>query len=118
MRCPQCKKRLKCLDTRWQDAEQLTIRRWRCVCGVQGKTKEVWLSTPIKAQPKKAKPKKQTMNQQVDHLMKAFYGGRVPKKEKQVVVKHTPTKSMFEDADEDYGENLGDLGLDLPRNFD
>jgi hypothetical protein len=50
--------------------------------------------------------------------MKALHGGRVPKKEKQVAVKHTPTKSMFEDTDEDYGENIGDLGLDIPRNFD
>jgi hypothetical protein len=58
------------------------------------------------------------MNQQVDHLMKAFYGGRVSKKEKQVVVKHTPIKSMFEDSVEDYKEDIGDLGIDLPRNFD
>ena len=50
--------------------------------------------------------------------MKAFYGGRVSKKEKQVVVKHTPIKSMFEDSVEDYKEDIGDLGIDLPRNFD
>jgi hypothetical protein len=110
---------MKCLDTRWQETEKITIRRWKCECGVRGKTKEGWLSTPIKVQErKKAKPKKQTMNQQVDHLMKAFYGGRVSKKEKQVVVKHTPIKSMFEDSVEDYKEDIGDLGIDLPRNFD
>jgi hypothetical protein len=51
--------------------------------------------------------------------MSAFYG--VPKKtkpktEKQVVVKHIPTKSMFEDADEDkYYDDFSDLGLDIPR---
>lgn len=50
--------------------------------------------------------------------MKAFYGGRVSKKEKQVVVKRTPTKSMFEDTEENFGDDIKDLGLDIPRNFD
>ena len=118
MRCPQCKKRMKCLDTRWQETERTTLRRWKCECGVRGKTKEAWLSTPIKVQPRKAKPKKLTVNQATDHLMKAFYGGRVSKKEKQVVVKRTPTKSMFEDTEENFGDDIKDLGLDIPRNFD
>jgi hypothetical protein len=54
--------------------------------------------------------------------MSAFYG--VPKKvkpktEKQVVVKHTSTKSMFEDADEDNQySNYEDLGIDIPKGDD
>jgi hypothetical protein len=51
--------------------------------------------------------------------MSAFYGvskKTKPKTEKQVVVKHTSTKSMFEDADEDkYYDDFSDLGLDIPR---
>lgn len=51
--------------------------------------------------------------------MKAIHGGRIPKKEKEVVVKHTPTKSMFMDMDEGSSdEDFKDLGLDLPRGGD
>ena len=54
--------------------------------------------------------------------MSAFYGApkkAKPKTEKQVVVKHTPTKSMFEDADEDNQySNYKDLGIDIPKGDD
>lgn len=96
----------------------MTLRRWRCECGVRGKTSERWESTPVKKQDHKTKTKKLSANKAVDRLMEVLHGGRVPKKEKQVVVKHTPTRSMFEDTEEDYGDDIGDLGIDIPRNFD
>ena len=115
MKCPQCKTRMKCLDTRWNEATVQTRRRWSCKCGVRGATLERWESTPLRKAPKKAK--KINVERATDTLMSAFYG--VPKKaktEKQVVVKHTPIKSMFEDADEGkYYDDLSDLGLDIPK---
>lgn len=82
-------------------------------------TNEQWTNTPVvpKATPKPAK--KLTVDQAANRLMKALHGGRVPKKEKEVVVKHTPTKSMFMDMDEGSSdEDFKDLGLDLPRGGD
>ena len=117
MKCPQCKTRMKCLDTRWNAVTVQTRRRWSCKCGVRGATLEGWESAPLRKAPKKAK--KINVEKATDTLMSAFYG--VPKKakpktEKQVVVKHTSTKSMFEDADEDkYYDDFSDLGLDIPK---
>jgi transcriptional regulator NrdR family protein len=117
MKCPKCRKTMRCLDTRWKDSEQVKTRRWRCECGVRGMTTERWIDAP--AVPTPAKPKKITVNQAADRLMKAWHGGRVPKKEKDVVVKHTPTKSMFTDMDEgNPDEDFSDLGIDIPRGGD
>jgi hypothetical protein len=82
-------------------------------------TNEQWTNTPVvpKATPKPAK--KLTVDQAANRLMKALHGGRVPKKEKDVVVKHTPTKSMFTDMDEgNPDEDFSDLGIDIPRGGD
>jgi hypothetical protein len=113
---------MKCLDTRWQNDERMTIRRCLCACGVRGKTKEIWLSTPTldpkPVKQKKIDPKKLNADQAADLLMKGLYGTK-PKQKKEkdvVVVKHTPLKSMFTDMDEgSTGEDFSDLGIDLPR---
>lgn len=119
MKCPKCKQTMRCLDTRWREAEQIKVRRWRCECGVRGITNEQWVDAPSLPTPKPKTTKKVTVNQAADRLMKAIHGGRVPKKEKEVVVKHTPTKSMFMDMDEGSSdEDFKDLGLDLPRGGD
>lgn len=87
---------------------------------MKGATLEGWESAPLRKAPKKAK--KINVEKVTNTLMSAFYG--VPKKakpktEKQVVVKHTPTKSMFEDADEDNQySNYKDLGIDIPKGDD
>jgi len=124
MKCPSCKKRMRCLDTRWQNGEAMTIRRWACACGMRGKTKETWLSTPT-AEPK-PKPQKKpdlkrlSVDKAANRLMDAFYGKPTkPKKEKDVSVKHTPPKSLFTDMDEGGSdEDFSDLGLDIPRGGD
>ena len=120
MKCPQCKTRMKCLDTRWNAVTVQTRRRWSCKCGVRGATLEGWESAPLRKAPKKAK--KINVEKATDTLMSAFYGApkkAKPKTEKQVVVKHTPTKSMFEDADEDNQySNYEDLGIDIPKGDD
>ncbi len=115
MKCPQCKTRMKCLDTRWNASKVQTRRRWSCSCGVKGATLEGWESAPLRKAPKKVR--KINVEKATDTLMSAFYGApKKAKTEKQVVVKHTPIKSMFEDADEDkYYDDFSDLGLDIPK---
>ena len=111
---------MKCLDTRWNAVTVQTRRRWSCSCGVKGATLEGWESAPLRKAPKKAK--KINVEKATDTLMSAFYGApkkAKPKTEKQVVVKHTSTKSMFEDADEDNQySNYEDLGIDIPKGDD
>lgn len=82
---------------------------------MKGATLEGWESAPLRKAPKKAK--KINVEKATDTLMSAFYGApKKAKTEKQVVVKHTPIKSMFEDADEDkYYDDFSDLGLDIPK---
>lgn len=82
-------------------------------------TNEQWVVTPSTTTVTPKPIKKPTVDQAADRLMKALHGGRVSKKEKDVVIKHTPTKSMFTDMDEgDSTEDFKDLGLDLPRGSD
>ena len=87
---------------------------------MKGATLEGWESAPLRKAPKKAK--KINVEKATDTLMSAFYGApkkAKPKTEKQVVVKHTSTKSMFEDADEDNQySNYKDLGIDIPKGDD
>jgi len=50
----------------------------------------------------------------------AFYGRKEkPKKQKQVEVKHKPSKSMFEDTEDSrHYEDYSDLGIDIPKGDD
>lgn len=118
MKCPQCKEQMRCLDTRWQEAQGTKLRRWQCVCGVKGKTQETWVQLPSTPKPKP--PKKVSKLPKMDALTSAFYG-KTPttKKEKHVDVKHKPSRSLFEDTDEDSSrQDFSDLGLDIPRGDD
>jgi len=85
-------------------------------------TQEKWMDAPSIPAPqpkKKPDPKRLSIDQAANRLMKALHGGRVPKKEKDVAVKHTPTKSMFMDMDEGgTDEDFSDLGIDLPKGGD
>jgi len=86
---------------------------------VRGMTNEQWINTPSASHPQPKPTKKLTVDQATNRLMKAIHGGRVPKKEKDVAVKHTPTKSMFMDMDEgSTDEDFSDLGIDLPKGGD
>lgn len=101
---------MKCLDTRWQAADRVTLRRWQCACGVRGKTIEQWVDSPVVEKVKKPKlskllPKRQVVKQKI---------------QKQVVDRRRP--SQFDDIDEDYSpsrnEDFRDIGLDLPYGKD
>ena len=111
-----------CLDTRWNIDLVQTRRRWSCKCGVKGTTLERWESIPSIPKPVPKKVKEIDVEVATDNLMSAFYGTLKkpkPKKEKQVVVKHTPTKSAFEDSDEGkYYDDLSDLDLDIPKGYE
>lgn len=116
MRCPTCRRKMKCLDTRWYEADRCTTRRHACDCGVRGKTTERWDTLPTLA-GSKPKVKKLTVPRASDSLQSAM--SNMVKKHKQVVVKHKPPKSEFDSMDEDYGrEDYGDLGIDIPRGDD
>ncbi len=120
MKCPNCKRKMRCLDTRWQEATKTTVRRHACVCGVRGKTTERWdsLPAPEGKKPSQPKPKKLPVDSAANRLMNALYAPK--KKEKDVVVKHKPTKSMFDDTEEDYTRDnyYDDIGIDIPRGDD
>lgn len=119
MKCPNCKRKMRCLDTRWQEATKSTVRRHACVCGVRGKTTERWDSSPAPEgkKPSQPKPKKLPVDSAANRLMNALYAPK--KKEKDVVVKHKPTKSMFEDTEDyTYGDRYDDLGIDIPKGDD
>jgi hypothetical protein len=82
-------------------------------------TQEKWMDAPSIPAPQPKPTKKLTVDQAANRLMNALHGGRVPKKEKDVAVKHTPTKSMFMDMDEgSTDEDFSDLGIDLPKGGD
>ncbi len=110
---------MKCLDTRWEDTSKTTTRKWRCdACQTRGKTKETWLSVPVKQASKPAKKKKVSdIDKAVNRIANALYGGKT---KKPIEVKHKPPKSMFDDIDEDNGRysDYGDLGIDIPRGDD
>ena len=117
MKCPTCKEGMRCLDTRWNDTKNLKVRRWRCECGHRGVSHEMWVDVPIR----KPKPKKEiNVDTAANRLMTAFYGTPPKaKKEKDVSVKHTPIRSVFEDTDEDYRfQDDGGLGIDIPKGDD
>jgi hypothetical protein len=81
-------------------------------------TNEQWVTAPEIPKPKPKTTKKLSVDQAADRLMDAFYG-KSTKKGKDVAVKHTPTKSMFEDMDEGNStEDFSDLGIDLPKGGD
>ena len=86
---------------------------------MKGTTLERWESIPSVPTPVPKKVKEINVEKATDTLMSAFYGTLKkpkPKKEKQVVAKHTSTKSVFEDSDEGkYYDDLSDLGLDIPK---
>lgn len=78
-------------------------------------TNEQWTDAPT-SEPLPKTTKKLSVDQAANRLMQAIHGGRVSKKEKDVAVKHTPTKSMFTDMDEESSsEDFSDLGIDIPR---
>ncbi len=110
---------MKCLDTRWEDTSKSTTRRWHCdVCQARGKTKETWVSVPVKQTPKPTKKKKLSeVDKAVNRIADALYGGKT---KKPIEVKHKPPKSMFDDMEEDNGRysDYGDLGIDIPRGDD
>ncbi len=110
---------MKCLDTRWEDSNSSTTRRWKCdACQTRGKTSETWLFAPIREQPKKGKPKKLSeIDNAVNRISDALYGGKTKQSKE---VKHKPPKSLFDDVDEDSGRysDYGDLGIDIPRGDD
>jgi len=114
MKCPKCKDKMICVDSRWDNDRLLTTRKWRCVCGMWGKTTERWESAPVhKVKSPKDKPKVSDINILTAKLAKKLLGTK-PKVEK---VKHTPIKSLFDDVDEDsYSDDIGDLGLNIPNN--
>jgi hypothetical protein len=101
---------------------------------VKGTTLERWEITPSIPKPVPKKVKDIDVERSTDTLMSSLYGtlkkpkperkpkpkpNPKPKKERQVVVKHTPTKSMFEDSDEGkFYDDLSDLGFDLPKGDD
>lgn len=101
---------MKCLDTRWQAADRVTLRRWQCACGVRGKTIEQWVNSPVVKKVKEPKPSKPLPKRQVVKQ----------KIQKQVVDRRRP--SQFDDIDEDYSpsrnEDFRDIGLDLPHGKD
>lgn len=119
MKCPTCKRKMKCLDTRWHEATKTTARRHACDCGVRGKTTERWDTSPAPAgnESSKSKEKKLSVARPSDSLRSAM--SNMVKKQKHVVDKHKPSKSAFDAMDEDYGrEDYGDLGIDIPRGDD
>ena len=110
-----------CLDTRWNKTEIQTRRRWKCKCGARGTTIERWESAPAIPKPiPKPDYKKIDVEKSTDKLMDAFYGRKEkPKKQKQVEVKHKPSKSMFEDTEDSrYYDDYSDLGIDIPKGDD
>lgn len=113
MKCPTCKNRMKCLDTRWQAADKVTLRRWQCACGVRGKTVEQWLNETVAEKPKQPEPSKPSKPLTPRKVVKQ-------KIQKQVVDRRRP--SQFDDIDEDYSpsrnEDFRDIGLDLPYGKD
>ena len=123
MKCPVCSIRMRCLDTRWNKTVNQTRRKWKCSCGSRGTTIESWESTPTKVtRTLKPKPdfKKIDVEKSTDKLMTAFYGRlEKPKKQKQVEVKHKPTKAMFEDVEDSRNyDDYSDLGIDIPKGDD
>lgn len=122
MKCPTCKIRMYCLDTRWNEADKATTRRWKCSsCNGRGKTLETWLAPPVVEQPKArpTKPRKLSeVDKAVNRIADALYGGKTKQPKE---VKHKPPKSMFDDMDEDSDgrySDYGDLGIDIPRGDD
>jgi transcriptional regulator NrdR family protein len=123
MRCTKCKEKMKCVDTREQDNGG-TKRKWVCdACSLQGYSYEFISGKLI---PRKRN--KQVVDVATDRLMKQIGIDKpVPapaptKKHKEVVRKQRARESadpsVFEDMDEDYAPDLGDLGVDIPRNDD
>lgn len=120
MKCPTCKRKMRCLDTRWHEATKSTARRHACVCGVRGKTTERWDSLPTleSKKPSQSKPKKLPVVRASDSLQAAM--SNMTKKQKHVADKHKPPKSAFDSMDEDYsyGDRYDDIGIDIPRGDD
>ena len=119
MKCPSCTRRMKCLDTRWQEATKTTVRRHACDCGVRGKTTERWDSDPAPQGNtlRQTKSKKLSVVRATDSLQAAM--SNMTKKHKHVGEKHKPPKSAFDTMDDDYGrDDYGDLGIDIPRGED
>jgi transcriptional regulator NrdR family protein len=120
MKCPTCKVRMKCLDTRWSEASKETHRRWKCdKCNSRGKTKETWLVQPVIEKPKTKQPKPKKLSEvdkAVNRIADALYGGKTKQPKE---VKHKPTKAMFDDMEEDTRySDYSDLGIDIPRGDD
>jgi len=122
MRCTKCKKKMKCVDTREQD-DGTTKRKWVCnACDLQGYTYERW-DGKLTGRNRY----KQVIDVATDRLMKQIGLGIPPapkptKKVKEVVRKQRARESVdpsvFEDMNEDYAPDLGDLGIDIPRTDD
>jgi hypothetical protein len=120
MKCPSCTRRMKCLDTRWQEATKTTVRRHACDCGVRGRTIESWDGSlaPQGNTLRQPKSKKLPVVKASDSLQAAMYN--MTKKQKHVGDKHKPPKSAFDSMDEDYsyGDKYDDIGIDIPRGDD
>jgi hypothetical protein len=96
---------MKCLETRWDNQTKQTSRRYKCECGVKGITTEHWVRKVVTPEPKPKAPPKMRRPKVV-----------TKKKELIAVRKKKEEKDFsFDDMTEDYGHDLNDLGIDIPR---
>lgn len=96
MKCPSCQSKMKCLETRWDNQNKQSCRRYKCECGVRGITTEQWVREVVVPPPKPKPPPKMKRPRVVT---------RKKKEEKDF---------SFDDMDEDYGSDLSNLGIDIP----
>jgi len=95
---------MKCLETRWDNQNKQSCRRYKCECGVRGITTEQWVREVVVPPPKPKPPPKMKRPKVV--TKKELVAVRQKKEEKDF---------SFDDMTEDYGHDLSDLGIDIPR---
>jgi hypothetical protein len=95
---------MKCLETRWDNQNKQSCRRYKCACGVKGVTTEQWVREVVPPEPKPKAPPKMKRPKVV--TKKELVAVRQKKEEKDF---------SFDDMTEDYGNDLSDLGIDIPK---
>lgn len=95
---------MKCLETRWDNQNKQSCRRYKCECGVRGITTEQWVREVVAPPPKPKPPPK--MRRPKVTSKKQLVSVRKIKEEQQ---------STFDDMTEDYGDDITGLGIDIPR---
>lgn len=94
---------MKCLETRWDNQNKQSRRRYKCECGVKGFTTEQWIREVVAPSPPKAPPKMRRPKV-------------VNKKQLIAVTKKKEEREFtFDDMAEDYSQDVTGLGIDIPK---